>query len=512
MRAEGLVLAGLIAAAAPAQAEAPLSAIDWLSDSVTVPVALPPSPETGETGADQRGALPPTVTVAPLDQVTPDAAGLLSPAITGLPADLWGSSTSADIARRLRAEPQDMLPAMQALLRTLLLAELTPPKDAGETPELFLARIDRLLELGLLAEADALLALAGPEDARIFRRTFDVALLTGSETEACGAMRDNPEISPTYPARIFCLARGGDWQAAALTLETAVALDILSEEEDLLLAGFLDPALFEEIPPPRAPRQPSPLTFLIYEAIGERPTTTGLPLAFAHADLLPTAGWKARLEAGERLAATGAIGADRLFALYGERRPAASGGVWDRVAAVQALDAALQSGGTDAVARALPAAWDAMEAARLESPFAETYGARLAALPLGGAAGALAFRIGLLSAEFETVAQARRPDGPEERFLIALARGTPELATTSDALGQAVRNGFAAGTVPARYRTLVEQDRLGEAILDAIRQFSEGAYGDYARVTDALAFLRAAGLETPARRAALELLILDRRA
>ena len=31
-------------------------------------------------------------------------------------------------------------------------------------------------------------------------------------------MRALPQISPTYAARIFCLARGGDWQAAALTL------------------------------------------------------------------------------------------------------------------------------------------------------------------------------------------------------------------------------------------------------------------------------------------------------
>ena len=25
------------------------------------------------------------------------------------------------------------------------------------------------------------------------------------------SLRERPQISPTYPARIFCLARGGDW-------------------------------------------------------------------------------------------------------------------------------------------------------------------------------------------------------------------------------------------------------------------------------------------------------------
>ena len=34
----------------------------------------------------------------------------------------------------------------------------------------------------------------------------------------CAALRQNPALSPTLPARVFCLARGGDWNAAEITL------------------------------------------------------------------------------------------------------------------------------------------------------------------------------------------------------------------------------------------------------------------------------------------------------
>ena len=84
------------------------------------------------------------------------------------------------------------------------------------------------------------------------------------------------------------------------------------------------------------------------------------------ADLRGNSGWKAEIEAAERLARTGAVPASRLLGLYTDRRPAASGGVWDRVAAVQALDLALNEGATQDLVQALPRAWRAAQDQRLE--------------------------------------------------------------------------------------------------------------------------------------------------
>ena len=152
--------------------------------------------------------------------------------MTGLPRGLWGATASTELARLIRLQPVKNLPAMQDLLQMILLAELDAPYDASIDAAanglLFLARIDKLLDIGTLDQAQALLERAGPDTPELFRRWFDVALLTGTEDAACEVLRSKADIAPTFPARIFCLARNGDWNAAAVTLETAKVLDYIT--------------------------------------------------------------------------------------------------------------------------------------------------------------------------------------------------------------------------------------------------------------------------------------------
>lgn len=501
--------------AVPAQtaAEVPLSAIDWLSRSVTAPGAIPPlaGAQAGEPPV-ATSALPGEVSTRSLDGPSLDALGLLPVAASGLPRDLWGATPTTELARMLRAERVETLPAIQSLLLTLLLAELDPPEDRADDGSLYLARIDKLLDLGALDPALALLELAGEPQPEPFRRWFDIALLTGQEDRACAVMRDSPRIAPTFPARIFCLARGGDWNAAALSLRTGETLGYIEPAMADLLARFLDPELTEGEPDLPMPDRPSPLVLRLMEAIGQPMTTTTLPLAFAHADLSANAGWKTRLDAAERLARTGAIDPNRLWGLYTERRAAASGGVWDRVRAVQAVDAAIAAGERTAVMAALQPAWDAMVAVELEVPFANLHGETLAGMGLTGAPGALAFRIGLLSDGYAAVAAGRRAEGPDEAFLIGLARGNPAAGFPDDQLGVAIRAAFRPDApLASDFADLLGQRRMGEALLRAIDHVTEGARGDLRDVTAGLAFLRHVGLDVVARRAALELLLLERR-
>lgn len=491
---------------------APLSAVDWLSDSVAAPRdTRKPAPAIDEPDVADSVSVA-SISVAPLGQVVPDAVGLLPVAVTGLPRDLWGGARPEDIARHIRAERTDELPAIQELLYTLILAELDPPESPGSSGhDVFLARVDKLLELGALDQAEALLERAGPDNNEVFRRWFDTALLLGREDNLCAIMRATPELSPTFTARVFCLARGGDWNAAVLTLDTGRALGFISAEDDALLARFLDPELFEGDPPLPRPARLTPLTFRMFEAIGEPFPTATLPRAFAHSDLRPTIGWKARIEAAERLARTGAVSENQLFGIYTERAPAASGGVWERVAAVQALDRALKTGDNQALSEALPKVWTLLAQRDLEVPLARGYGEILAGLTLSGEARAIALELGLLSDRYEALAAHASATTPREDLLLAVARGDVSGQSPTDPREIAVIAGFSADAAPVRLRSLIESGRLGEAILRAMTLFSHGVSGELDEVTDALALFRAVGLENTARRAALEYLILDRR-
>lgn len=489
-----------IALALPAIAEEPLSAINWLSDSITEPVVVP-EPDV----ADRVSTQP--ITTTSLDAPLPDAAGLLPPSVTGLPKGLWGAGDPDEITRLIRAESTDTLPAAEALLTTILLAEATPPVGATQNGDLLAARVDKLLDLGRVEDAAALLERSGASTPELFRRAFDVSLLLGSEDAACEEMRKRPDVAPTVPARIFCLARGGDWNAAALTLGTTRALGQITPEEEALLSRFLDPDLYEGEGALAPPKRPTPLVFRLHEAVGEPLPSSTLPRAFAHADMRDTSGWKAQIEAAERLARTGAIDPNRLFGLYSERRPSASGGVWERVRAVQALERAIESNDTQAVGTALVSAWNQMHAAGLASALSIFFTERLNNIKLEGQASELAFQMALLSPGYEEAAVERVPANSDEELYIAIARGLPLPRVEGPARLAMV--GLAQGALPpAENAALINSGRLGEALLIALKDLSEGMSGDPRRMSAALSTFRTVGLEATARRAALEYLIL----
>lgn len=491
----------------------PMSAIDWLSNSVSAltPLSNPRQPEESIT----QSAAVANVTVGPIGATRPDAVGLLPAYVTGFQRGLWGTSRPDDLARRIQSLPVDLLPALQALLNRILLAELDPPTGAANGDDrLFLARVDRLLGIGALDQADALLTRSGMTTPSSFRRGFDTSLLLGEENRPCTRLAAAPDLSPTFQARIFCLARKGDWDAAVLSLGTGRALGYVSPAENALLSRFLDPDLFEDELFLPQPQNPTPLTFRLYEAIGQHIDTSTLPIAFAQADLRANIGWKARATAGERLARVGAISDNQIFGLYTEHKPAASGGIWDRMAAVRALDIALKEKDKNTLQALLPDMWARLQEVGLELPFSRIFGPDLAKISLEGEAAWVALRMGLLSEKYEEIAAATQPVGTpplRQPALLAIAMGDTSATRPVDAETEAVLEGFAATEVPIRLRSLVEQDRMGEAILRAIALFDSGTNGDLDEISDALALFRQVGLEQVARQAALEFLILEQR-
>ncbi|WP_454276234.1 hypothetical protein [Roseovarius sp. MBR-154] len=498
----------VVLCASQGTAQAPLSAIDWLDEADTAVLGSPYAPRVEPPAADR--VVTPEVVVSALDAPRADAVGLLPSSTTGLPASLWRNSAEATLLRRLRRLPEVPLPAVQALYYTLLLAEAEAPTDSGTSARFLSVRLAALRRFGAVEPALALVERADGATPDLFDQWLDLALLNGSEEAACAALSAEPHLSDSLAARIYCIARQGDWDTAALTYHGATATGGLPEPDATLLALFLDPSMIEDIEPPAPPEQVTPLQFRLFEAIGAPLPTRNLPRAFAMADLRGTAGWKAELEAAERLARTGALPGARLLGLYTARDPAASGGVWDRVAAVQALDRALDGADPEAVARSLPEAWRAARAVQLETVYAELFAERLLQVDLPTGVSDLAFSITLLSSRYETAAQTLSPRTPQQEFAAALARGAPSEASPTGPVAEAVARGFARSEAAPEHQALIDGDRLGEAILEAARELDQSAGSARDTLSAALATLRDVGLEDTARRASLQMLLLER--
>lgn len=519
------LLAALAALPVDLRAEQPMSAIDWLSPSVAPPQPgvptrqVPPLAWRPGDAAPRKDDLPPVaatgavgpVTTLKLGETNPETLGLVPAAQAGLPDDLWMASRPEDAIALIASATGDGPPGVGALLRRLLIARLRPMP--GATGQVFLARVDKLLDLGALDAAQGLLDAAGTGDADRFRRRFDVALLTGHEDRACDVVRQSPGIAPSLTVRIFCLARDGDWPAAMTTFAAARALGRIEGGSDELVLRFLEPAVADEAEPLPPDASATPLTYRMMEAIGEPMPTSGLPLAFAQADLSANTGWRAQLDAAERLARAGSLRADRLFAAYGDQQAAASGGIWDRVAAIAALDAALAAGDPASVGPALERAWDRLAEAGLLAALAEGYAPRLLPLAdrLPGLGAERAAELGLMTgAAADWVAMPGAKTQPPLVLALAAPGAAPLPDTADGALAEAVLAGFAAETTPAQTEAdLIGKGRRGEALLRALADLAEAGGGDPRRLTAGLATLRALGLEADARLIARQALILD---
>ncbi|WP_238366562.1 hypothetical protein [Mesobacterium pallidum] len=508
MQTRRAYLSGLaLAAALPmvAAAQEPLAAIDWLQQAE--PVAMVPRETAGSEPPVTDSAVVPQVTVTELGEASRGAVGLLPSSVTGFPRGLWRASAPEDLARQLGALDVERSPAMQALLYTLLLAEAeTPATDTSDV--LLRARIAKLIELGAVEPARALLERGGHDTPELFALWADLSLLTGQTDQMCAEALAQPGLTPGYGLRIYCLAQNGEWPVAATTLDTARLLDELPAGQVNLLERFLDPDMDPELAS-APPSSPDPLSYRLLESVGEAPPTSSLPRAFSVIDLSGHAGWKAKLEAAERLARTGAIAPNLLLGIFTERLPAASGGIWDRVEALQRIDIAMTAGDPPAIARGLARGWPLLRDARLGAALAALYGDRLTGLPLTGEDAELAREITLLSEKYETAVRAFGPaDTAFDRFLVALAEGRPQEVRALDGEQRAIAAAFADAVPPDAVQEHIDAGQLGAAILTAIEIWSDAEDGSLIALTDALASFRAVGLEDTARRAALQLLLL----
>ncbi len=513
--ARALSILLLIAAASPLAAE-PRSAIPWLSESLR-------AEETRNWTSIQAPGRTEEAEATESEIQTLESVGLLTPSQTGFPADLWGKSSAEEVQTALLGHRLGGVPETRAAFLRVLLAETRPPLGVGKTPDVLLARLDRLLDMGALDQAEALLERTGYSSHELFRRAFDVAILTERTARACAALRSTPSLSPTLPARIFCLARDGDWNAAELTLTVGQTIGAIPDEKAVTLAWFLDPQLFEGSEEPAIPKPLTALDFVLRDSVALPRPSGPLPLAFLHLDISEEAPMRARIEAGERLVRVGVVAPNVLFFAYRAGRPAASGGVWDRAAAIQSLDAALADGTPETIAEALENADHRLSDHGLRLAFAQSFAeplARLGPTRFPRTTQRQIFELLLLAGDSRAAMtwHSARQD-PRQQLLMHLIDAEtplPEPDRLSD-IERATMEGLSE--LPPGFNEeaefLIQMSSSGQpglAFLRVLAMLEDGLETDPGDLRTALHILTRIGLTRTASRIALETLLLQPRA
>ncbi|MBV8889330.1 MAG: hypothetical protein JO267_13635 [Alphaproteobacteria bacterium] len=358
-RRSGLLLIGALSLLLPAMAgaqspgQAPGPPIPLIPPSAGTPGAGEPAEAPNVPGNSPASGIP----AEPLAPLAPGWAGDTTPPGNPLPRNFWQGTPRALADTLLARLPDTTSPALQGIVRRLLLspaAAPTGPDAVGVSGGLPMLRAALLLRLGEIEAARTVIA-AVPERERAAALPVlvEADAIGGHIDDACGkvseAIRRN-QASLWQRALIACQIVHGDSDQAGLGLQ--VLADQNPEQkagrDDPLivaadaLAGRAAPAIVEKL------ERADPL--LLYALLAAKRRLAPAAVAKLRADLALTlalnqqAPADTRLVAAERAAACGALPTERLRELYadlaGDVSARSGGGAVERARRYTAIAAA----------------------------------------------------------------------------------------------------------------------------------------------------------------------------
>lgn len=478
----------------------PLSAIDWLSTPPPLPQeqiqkSKPSEPFTAAP------ALAPVVTASTLDWQDVNAAGLITAASAQLPQRLWTSPDPSQSADHIARIPLLKSSEGNLLLASLMMSETETAQEAPAQTEIFQARVEKLIEIGAVEAGYALIDLIQPaSEPDLTRLALDIALLRGPAFEDCTrALEAKVLTDPQYIVQdIYCHVLLQKWEDAEILITGAEALDLISPLDLELLWQFIDPEYADTVQPPLLDISDlTPIRFRLIESLGATPFLNQAPIPYQWSYLNGHTGWKLQIEAAETLAHAGVVSGNVLLGFYTDRKPSASGGVWERAKAIQSLEAASLSNQEAAFAHAV-------------SVFAQTQDLKLLALTVNAMdiATTAPFRtrpewFHLMILSDPQTARDLKTQGLGDDLAFARALLRQDAAQAKDMrpaspLAHALLAALTQGPAPSSRPT-------GDEIALALFEIAKGETGDILALNSGLRRLRAAGLEEYAWRIAAQI-------
>ena len=255
-----------------------------------------------------------------LGNVNLNSIGLISAENTTFPASLWNRSDESILAKKITEIPELKLASTNKIFKRLLILDTEPPINAIGNKNMgsmfLISRVDRLIEMGAIDEAETILDYIKNPNYDLLRRKIDVASITGRLQETCEKIQRHFNSSDILKFKIICMAREGDWNAAAILFSVGSTLKLFSSTEKKLLLNFLDPEINVEIEEEEIKANLSPINFYLFLSRGFIFNTKDLSPKYAYT--LSTAGNKLveRIQSSEKLVKNFSMNSHHLFSLY----------------------------------------------------------------------------------------------------------------------------------------------------------------------------------------------------
>ena len=149
-----------------------------------------------------------------LGEISLNGIGLLSAERAKFPGDLWSNSSEKVLSETLNKTPKHSLASTNKIFKRLLLVDAKPPLNSIGVKNMgylfLLSRVDQLIKLGAIDEAEEILNYIKEPSIEIMKRKIEVASLNGRISNACRLANKYPNFKGMLQFKIICLVRKND--------------------------------------------------------------------------------------------------------------------------------------------------------------------------------------------------------------------------------------------------------------------------------------------------------------
>ena len=311
-----------------------------------------------------------------------NSVGIIPAKITGIDPKIWQEMNELTLFLELQSLPTLHFDATQTFLKRILISETIPPipnlknKLAGKL--YLIAKLDKLIEIGALEEAETIINQVRRIDSNLFKRLSTISFLTGRIDTMCNQLSLFPGLNDDLTVKIICLSKLDDWNAAALILSSAVSLNLLDSHRELQLINYLDPSRLPQNNPLENQTDFDEIDFYLGNVAKNPQPKFFDDVKYRYATFNTGSGLESKILAAEALLRKRSINVSTLFDTYRNNNISGSGGFWSRMLAIKSLDQALNRNNQQSVSIALDRAIDEMFKRNLLFTLASEYSSKLA--------------------------------------------------------------------------------------------------------------------------------------
>ena len=395
-----------------------------------------------------------------------------------LPYYYWSWSNVEDLTKKIGNLDINPKPQIRELVLSILTSEMPNDIKIAKEANLYITRLNKLLEIGNYEEAQRFIKNNDPDLRISYHQQFKLNILKGNDTLACAQFKIESSENTSLTQKIYCLDYEGKKSEAKIIYETAKTLNRISDHESLILEILLYSKEIDETNLTKNINNLSILDYVILQKNGIKIENKLIPIPLLYYNLSQISTLEKRLFTLEKLAGLGIVTNKKLFVIYLEEDNVYNAALLKRKKCINELEAALLIKKTVHIREKLTKCLLIFEKIGLSSQFSKYYREAIKNEVNDGWETPTSIKMRLLSKDYSSLGN-ELSENSNFSSAQSIAKNNFDKLNDLNANEQNIIDAFRNPKFNVQIAAMIDQGKIGEVIISSIKLLESGNSTDF---------------------------------